>query len=239
MAADLPKGGEFNDRGSIFIVGLRIIQGGLILARDTGASCRQCRRENLKLFLKGDRCYGDKCAFERRPFPPGMHGQGRGGKLSDYQVQLREKQKVKRIYGVLERQFRRYYYMAEKQKGITGTNLLALLESRLDNAVYRMGFAGSRNQARQLIRHNHFTINGKKVNIPSCNLSAGDVVEVKESKRTLPVILEAMETIVRRGLPNWIELDKENFRGTVKSVPSRETITIPIQENLIVELYSK
>jgi small subunit ribosomal protein S4 len=209
------------------------------LARDTGASCRQCRRENLKLFLKGDRCYGDKCAFERRPFPPGMHGQGRGGKLSDYQVQLREKQKVKRIYGVLERQFRRYYYMAEKQKGITGTNLLALLESRLDNAVYRMGFAGSRNQARQLIRHNHFTINGKKVNIPSYNLSAGDIVEVKESKRKLPIILEAIETIVRRGLPNWIEVDKESFRGTIKSVPSRETITIPIQENLIVELYSK
>jgi small subunit ribosomal protein S4 len=209
------------------------------LARDTGASCRQCRRENLKLFLKGDRCYGDKCAFERRPFPPGMHGQGRGGKLSDYQVQLREKQKVKRIYGVLERQFRRYYYMAEKQKGITGTNLLALLESRLDNAVYRMGFAGSRNQARQLIRHNHFTINSKKVNIPSYNLSAGDIVEVKENKRKLPIIVEAMETIVRRGLPSWIEVDKENFRGIVKSVPSRETITIPIQENLIVELYSK
>jgi small subunit ribosomal protein S4 len=209
------------------------------LARDTGASCRQCRRENLKLFLKGDRCYGDKCAFERRPFPPGMHGQGRGGKLSDYQVQLREKQKVKRIYGVLERQFRRYYYMAEKQKGITGTNLLALLESRLDNTVYRMGFAGSRNQARQLIRHNHFTINGRKVNIPSYNLGAGDIVEVKENKRNLPVIVEAMETIVRRGLPNWIEVDKENFRGTVKSLPSRETITIPIQENLIVELYSK
>jgi len=209
------------------------------LARDTGASCRKCRRENLKLFLKGDRCYGDKCAFERRAFPPGMHGQGRGGKLSDYRGQLREKQKVKRIYGVLERQFRRYYYMAEKQKGITGTNLLALLESRLDNAVYRMGFAGSRNQARQLIRHNHFTINGKKVNIPSYNLSAGDIVEVKENKRKLAIIVEAIETIVRRGLPNWIEVDKENFRGTVKSVPSRETITIPIQENLIVELYSK
>lgn len=209
------------------------------MARETGASCRQCRRENLKLFLKGDRCYGDKCAFERRPFPPGMHGQGRGGKLSDYQIQLREKQKVRRIYGVLERQFRRYYYMAEKQKGITGTNLLVLLESRLDNAVYRMGFAGSRNQARQIIRHNHFTVNGKKANIPSYNLRVGDVVEVKESKRKLPIILEAMETIVRRGLPNWIEVDKENFKATMKSIPSRETITVPIQENLIVELYSK
>ena len=159
--------------------------------------------------------------------------------MSDYQVQLREKQKVKRIYGVLERQFRRYYYRAEKQKGITGTNLLALLESRLDNAVYRMGFAGSRNQARQLIRHNHFTINGKKVNIPSYGLSVGDVVEVRENKRNLPIIVEATETIVRRGLPNWIEVDKENFRGTVRNIPSRETITIPIQENLIVELYSK
>jgi len=168
-----------------------------------------------------------------------MHGQGRGGKLSDYQVQLREKQKVKRIYGLLEMQFRRYYEMAEKQKGITGTNLLALLESRLDNAVYRMGFASSRNQARQLIRHNHFTINSKKVNIPSFHLSTGDVVEVRENKRELPIIVEAMETIVRRGLPNWIEVDKESFRGTVKSIPSRENITIPIQENLIVELYSK
>ena len=209
------------------------------MARDTGASCRLCRRENLKLFLKGDRCYGDKCAFERRPFPPGMHGQGRGGKLSDYQVQLREKQKVKRMYGLLEMQFRRYYEMAEKQKGITGTNLLALLESRLDNAVYRMGFASSRSQARQLIRHNHFTINSKKVNIPSFHLSTGDVVEVRENKRKLPIIMEAMETIVRRGLPNWIEVDKESFRGTVKSIPSRENITIPVQENLIVELYSK
>jgi len=168
-----------------------------------------------------------------------MHGQGRGGKLSDYQVQLREKQKVKRMYGLLEMQFRRYYEMAEKQKGITGTNLLALLESRLDNAVYRMGFASSRNQARQLIRHNHFTVNSKKVNIPSFHLSTGDVVEVRENKRELPIIVEAMETIVRRGLPNWIEVDKESFRGTVKSIPSRENITIPVQENLIVELYSK
>jgi small subunit ribosomal protein S4 len=168
-----------------------------------------------------------------------MHGQGRGGKLSDYQVQLREKQKVKRIYGILERQFRRYYDMAEKQKGITGTNLLALLESRLDNVVYRMGFAGSRNQARQLVRHNHFAINGRKVNIPSYHVSPGDVIEVKEDKRKVPIIMEAMETIVRRGLPNWVEVEKDNFRGTAKSVPSRESITIPIQENLIVELYSK
>jgi small subunit ribosomal protein S4 len=209
------------------------------LARDTGASCRLCRRENMKLFLKGDRCYGDKCAFERRPYPPGMHGQGRGGKFSDYQLQLREKQKVKRLYGVLERQFRRYYELAEKQKGITGSNLLTMLECRVDNTVYRMGFASSRNQARQLIRHNHFLVNDKKVNIPSYQVKVGDVIEVRENKRKVPVILEAMETIVRRGFPNWIEVDKENFKGTLKALPSREDITIPIQENLIVELYSK
>jgi small subunit ribosomal protein S4 len=209
------------------------------LARDTGASCRLCRRENLKLFLKGDRCYGDKCAFERRPYPPGMHGQGRGGKFSDYQVQLREKQKVKRLYGVLERQFRRYYELAEKQKGITGSNLLMMLECRMDNAVYRMGFSSSRNQARQLIRHNHFLVNSKKVNIPSYQVKVGDVIEVRENKRKVPVILEAMETVVRRGFPNWIEVDRENFKGTLKALPSREDITIPIQENLIVELYSK
>jgi small subunit ribosomal protein S4 len=209
------------------------------LARDTGASCRLCRRENLKLFLKGDRCYGDKCAFERRPFPPGVHGQGRGGKFSDYQVQLREKQKVKRLYGVLERQFRRYYELAEKQKGITGSNLLMMLECRMDNAVYRMGFSSSRNQARQLIRHNHFLVNNKKVNIPSYQVKVGDVIEVRENKRKVSVILEAMETVIRRGFPNWIEVDRENFKGTLKALPSRENITIPIQENLIVELYSK
>jgi small subunit ribosomal protein S4 len=209
------------------------------LARDTRASCRLCRRENMKLFLKGDRCYGDKCAFERRPYPPGMHGQGRGGKFSDYQLQLREKQKVKRLYGVLERQFRRYYEAAEKQKGITGSNLLTMLECRVDNTVYRMGFASSRNQARQLIKHNHFLVNDKKVNIPSYQLKVGDVIEVRENKRKVPIVLEAMETVVRRGFPNWIEVDKDNFKGTLKALPSRGDLTIPIQENLIVELYSK
>jgi small subunit ribosomal protein S4 len=193
----------------------------------------------MKLFLKGDRCYGDKCAFERRPYPPGMHGQGRGGKFSDYQLQLREKQKVKRLYGVLERQFRRYYELAEKQKGITGSNLLTMLECRVDNTVYRMGFASSRNQARQLVKHNHFLVNDKKVNIPSYQVKVGDVIEVRENKRKVPVILEAMETVVRRGFPNWIEVDKDNLKGTLKALPSREDITIPIQENLIVELYSK
>jgi len=198
-----------------------------------------CRRENLKLFLKGDRCYGDKCAFERRPYPPGQHGQRRGGKYSDYQLQLREKQKVKRIYGVLERQFRRYYERAEKQKGITGTNLLMLLECRLDNMVYRMGFASSRTQARQLVRHSHFLVNKRKVNMPSFQVKVGDVVEVREGSRKLPVILEAMETVVRRGIPSWVEVDKENFRGTLKALPTREELTMPIQEQLIVELYSK
>lgn len=209
------------------------------MARETGASCRLCRRENLKLFLKGDRCYGDKCAYERRPYPPGQHGQRRGGKLSDYQLQLREKQKVKRIYGLLENQFRRYYELAEKQKGITGTNLLLLLECRLDNVMYRMGFASSREQARQLVRHNHVMVNNRRVNIPSFQVKVGDEVEIKEKSRKVPVILEAMETVARRGVPNWMELDKEKFRGIFKAFPNREDLTMPIQENLIVELYSK
>ena len=209
------------------------------MARYRGSVCRLCRRENLKLFLKGDRCYSDKCAFERRPYPPGQHGQRRGGKYSDYRLQLREKQKVKRIYGVLETQFRGYYRRAERQKGITGVNLLLLLERRLDNAVYRMGFASSRNQARQLVRHNHFLVNGKKVNIPSYLLKPGDVVEVREKSRSVPPIVEAMETVVRRGIPNWIEVEKEKFRGIFKALPSREDLTMPIQEQLIVELYSK
>ena len=209
------------------------------MARYTGSSCRQCRRENLKLFLKGDRCYGDKCAFERRPYAPGQHGQRRAGKFSDYQLQLREKQKVKRIYGVLEKQFRRYYYRAEKQKGITGTNLLILLECRLDNIIYRMGFAASRDQARQLIRHNHFMVGNRKVNIPSYQAKVGDIVQIRERSRKVASILEAMETVVRRGIPSWIELDKENFRGTLSAIPNREDLTMPIQENLIIELYSK
>jgi small subunit ribosomal protein S4 len=209
------------------------------LARYTESSCRLCRRENLKLFLKGDRCYGDKCAFERRPYPPGQHGQRRGGKLSDYRLQLREKQKVKRIYGVLEKQFRRYYYRAEKQKGITGTNLLILLECRLDNVVYRMGFGSSRKQARQLIRHKHFLVNERNVNIPSYQVTVGDEIQVKEASRTVAAISEALETVVRRGIPEWMDVDKENFKGTLKALPNREDLTMPIQEQLIVELYSK
>ncbi len=209
------------------------------MAKYTGSSCRLCRRENLKLFLKGDRCYSDKCAFERRPYAPGQHGQRRGGKLSDYRLQLREKQKVKRIYGILEKQFRRYYFLAEQQKGITGTNLLLLLECRLDNMVYRMGFTSSRKQARQLVRQNHFAVNGKKANIPSIQVKPGDYIEVKEGSRKVKQILDAMETVVRRGVPGWVNLEKDKYRGTLTSIPNREDLTMPIQEQLIVELYSK
>lgn len=209
------------------------------MARYNGSLCRLCRREDLKLFLKGDRCFGDKCAFERRPYAPGQHGQRRGRKFSDYRLQLREKQKVKRIYGVLEKQFRGYYYHAERQKGITGINLLMLLECRLDNVVYRMGFAASRNQARQLVRHSHFMVNNRKVNIPSYRVSPGDVVEVREKSRETKQILDAMETVVRRGIPSWMDLEKEKFRGVLKALPNREDLTMPIQEQLIVELYSK
>lgn len=209
------------------------------MARYTDSSCRLCRRENLKLFLKGDRCYGDKCAFERRAYPPGQHGQRRGGKLSDYSQQLREKQKVKRIYGTLEKQFKGYYHKADKKKGITGTNLLLMLECRLDNVVYRMGFAASRTQARQLVRHNHFLVNDKKVNIPSYQVKVGDVVSVKEKSRKVSQITESMETVVRRGVPGWMEMDKEAFKGTMNGLPNREDLTMPIEEQLIVELYSK
>jgi small subunit ribosomal protein S4 len=213
--------------------------GGKRVARYTEATCRLCRRENLKLFLKGDRCYTDKCAFERRSYAPGQHGQRRGGKISDYGVQLREKQKVKRIYGVLEKQFRKYYEKAERQKGITGTNLLIFLERRLDNVVYRMGFASSRNQGRQLVRHSHLTVNGRKINIPSYQVKIGDVIEVKDKSRKIPTVLEAIETVVRREMPSWLEVDGASFRGTVKEFPNREELTMPINEQLIVELYSK
>jgi small subunit ribosomal protein S4 len=209
------------------------------LARYNASSCRLCRRENLKLFLKGDRCYGDKCAFERRPYAPGQHGQRRGRKFSDYRLQLREKQKMKRIYGLLERQFRGYYFRAERQKGITGINLLMLLECRLDNLVYRCGFCSSRNQARQLVRHNHFLVNARKVNIPSYRVAPGDVIEISEKSRKVQQILDSMETVVRRGVPSWIELEKEKFRITLKARPNREDLTMPMQEQLVVELYSK
>jgi small subunit ribosomal protein S4 len=209
------------------------------LARNIGAACRRCRRENLKLYLKGDRCYSDKCSFERRAFGPGQHGQSRFKKQSDYAVQLREKQKVKDMYGMLESQFRLTFDKAERQKGVTGENLLVLLERRLDNTIFRLGFSSSRNQARQLVRHNHILVNGKKVNIPSFLVSEGDKISLKEKSRSNAVVNENLEAVVRRGVPSWLELDKDNYSGNVKALPNREEITMPIQEQLIVELYSK
>lgn len=208
------------------------------MAKYNDAKCRLCRREGTKLFLKGDRCFGDKCAYDRRPTAPGQAGKLRK-KLSDYAVQLREKQKVRRVYGVLEKQFFGYYTRADMQKGVTGANLLAMLERRLDNVVYRMGFANSRSQARQLVRHGLFTLNGKKVNIPSLQVRIGDTIEVQEKDRKVPVLAEAQEVIARRGLPAWLEVDGPNFKGVVKALPQREDITFPINEHLIVELYSK
>lgn len=208
------------------------------MARNTDSVCRQCRREGLKLFLKGDRCYTDKCAFERRSYAPGQHGLRRR-KFSDYGAQLREKQKVKRMYGVLEGQFRKYFKMAEKMKGVTGENLLLFLERRLDNMVYRMGFANSRSQARQLVRHNHFLINGRGTNIPSYLMKSGDLVAIKERSRKIKEIKESMEAVERRRVPEWLALEKDNFQARVVALPNREQITMPIQEQLIVELYSK
>jgi len=193
----------------------------------------------LKLFLKGDRCYGEKCSFERRGYAPGEHGQLRRKQQSDYGVQLREKQKLKRMYGLLEKQFRGYFEKADRKKGITGTNLLLYLERRLDNMVYRLGFANSRNEARQLVRHNHFMINGHKVNIPSYLVNIGDTIEITEDSKTNNKIVEAMETVARRGIPQWLELEQENFKGKVKVCTTREELTMPIQEQLVVELYSK
>ena len=208
------------------------------MARYIESACRLCRRENLKLYLKGERCYSDKCAFERRSYPPGQHGQGRV-KFSNYGVQLREKQKVKRMYGLVEKQFRNFFVKAERMKGITGINLLLLLERRLDNLVYRLGFANSRSEARQMVRHSHFLVQGKKVNIPSYLVRVGQVIELREKSRKIAKIGESLEGVARRGIPSWLELEKEQFRGRLVSLPSREDLTMPIKEQLIVELYSK
>ena len=208
------------------------------MARYTDSVCRICRREAMKLYLKGDRCYSDKCAYERRSYPPGQHGQARS-KLSGYGVQLREKQKIRRMYGILENQFKATFKEADRQKGITGTNLLVLLERRLDNAVYRFGFANSRAQARQIVRHNHFLVNGKKVNIPSYLIRPGDVVSVKEQSRQLGSINDALEALPRRGLLPWLEVDKTKYEGTFKAYPARDDMNLPVQEQLVVELYSK
>ena len=208
------------------------------MARYTGAVCRQCRREGLKLFLKGERCYTDKCAIERRNYPPGEHGQARP-KFSEYSVQLREKQKLRRIYGVLEGQFRRYFAMADRARGVTGETLLQLLERRLDNIVYRLGFATSRAEARQLVRHGHFRVNDRKVNVPSFQVKAGDVVSVRERSRKVTRIQEALELAQRRGVPEWLDVQAETFTGVVKALPARADLTMPINEKLVVELYSK
>lgn len=209
------------------------------MARYIGSKCRQCRRENAKLYLKGDRCYTDKCSFEKRNYPPGVFGQMKIKKLSNYGMQLREKQKVKRIYGLLEKQFKLNYLKADRMKGVVGENLLSLLERRLDNVVYRLGFANSRTQARQLVLHRFFNVNGRKVNIPSYLVKPNDVIELNEAGKNNPTIKDALEAVSRRVIPAWLELDQDNGRGYVRSKPSRSDVEYPIQEQLIIELYSK
>ena len=210
------------------------------MARYKESVCRLCRREKEKLFLKGDRCFKDRCAVDRRAYPPGEHGpKGKARKGSEYALQLREKQKVKRIYGLLERQFHGYFIKAERQKGITGENLLKLLERRLDNIIYRFGFAHSRNEARQLVRQGHFMVNNRKVNIPSYLVKADDVVELMDKSKKLLIIKDAVALAVNRGIPSWLELDEKKLKGIVKTIPSKEELNMPIQEQLIVELYSK
>jgi small subunit ribosomal protein S4 len=208
------------------------------MARYLGSACRLCRREGTKLFLKGDRCFTEKCAIEKRAYPPGMHGQGRT-RFSDFGVQLREKQKVKRMYGLLENQFRSTFARAARMKGRAGENLLILLERRLDNVVFRLGFATSRNEARQLVRHGHFDVDGRKASTPSIQVRSGQVVTVREKSKKVVRIAAALEALEGRAVPQWLEIDKENFAGTVKQMPAREDVTLPIEEQLIVEWYSR
>lgn len=200
--------------------------------------CRLCRRENLKLFLKGDRCYTDKCSFERRPYPPGQHGQSRL-KFSEFALQLREKQKTKRFYGVSEKQFVKYVQEASRSKELTGTALLKNLETRLDNVVYSLGYANSRREARQLVKHNHFLLNGKRANIPSILVNKGDVIEVSETSREMTKVQAAMQSVARRSVPAWLEADHGKFKGTVKDLPGRDDVTVAVEENMIVEYYSR
>ena len=209
------------------------------MARYKDSVCRLCRREGAKLFLKGERCIGEKCAFDKRSYPPGMHGQRKGKKPTDYGLQLREKQKARRIYGVMEKQFRNMFAKAERQKGVTGLNLLLFLERRLDNMVYRMGFASSRNEARQLVRHGHFLVNNKKVNIPSYLASVGDKISLLEKSRRIPCIISAMERFEENPKPSWLRVDRQNFGGEVVEYPTRGEMAVPVQEQLIVEFYSK
>ena len=200
--------------------------------------CKLCRRENMKLFLKGDRCYTDKCAFERRPYPPGQHGQSRL-KFSEFALQLREKQKAKRYYGLSEKQFRKYFHMADASKAITGTELLKTLELRLDNVVYTLGFANSRREARQLIGHNHFLVNGKRVNIASAIVKKGDVIEVAPKSKELATILSAIQAVTRRSVPSWLDANHAAFKGMIKDAPTRDEVTISVEESMIVEYYSR
>jgi small subunit ribosomal protein S4 len=209
------------------------------LARYIGAECKLCRREGVKLFLKGERCYKDKCAFERRSYAPGQHGQSRKAKVSEYSTQLREKQKLKRVFGVLERQFKNYFKKAEMAKGITGENLLQFLVRRLDNIVYEMGFASSRVQARQFVRHGHISVNSRRVNIPSYLVKSGDVIEVNGKSRQLEGIKAAVAAGEGRSIPKWLEVDRTNFKGSLVSLPTREEIMLPVSEHLVVELYSR
>ena len=208
------------------------------MARYIGPACKQCRRENMKLFLNGERCYTDKCSFDRRPYPPGMHGQRRS-KVTEFGVRMREKQKVRRIYGLLERQFAGYFEEADRLKGVTGTNLLGLLERRLDSVIYRLGFGATRTDARQLVRHKHVQVNGKPVNIPSFLVRPGDKVSIREASKPSARIAAALEVAARRELPEWLELDRDNLAGVVRMMPNREAITLPISEQLIVEFYSR
>jgi len=206
------------------------------LSRYVGPSCRLCRREGIKLFLKGERCYTEKCAIEKRNYPPGVHVETRG-KFLEYGLRLREKQRLRRMYGLSEKQFKRFFEMAERKQGITGTNFLILLERRIDNMVFRLGFATSRKEARQLVSHSHILVNGRKVSTPSFLVKAGDEISVKH--KDLPSVKNALESVVRRGIPSWIELDKDNMKGTIKLLPTRDDITMPIKEQLIVEYYSR
>ena len=208
------------------------------MAKYTGPVCRLCRREGVKLFLKGTRCMTEKCAIERRSYPPGQHGQGRQ-RLSEYSAQLREKQKLKRIYGLQERQFRGVFGKAERKTGVTGEHLLRLLECRLDNVVYRLGFAASRKEARQLVNHGHIFVNGRKTDVPACLVKAGDAIEVRQRSREMVPILAALEAADGRGIPGWLDLDRAAFKGTVRSLPTKEEISLPVNEQMVVELYSR
>ncbi|MBM3384190.1 MAG: 30S ribosomal protein S4 [Betaproteobacteria bacterium] len=209
------------------------------MARNTDAKCRQCRREGEKLFLKGEKCFTDKCAIERRGYAPGQHGQKSGARLSDYGKQLREKQKTRRIYGVLERQFRRVYAEATRSKGVTGERLLQLLETRLDNVAYRMGFGASRSEARQVVRHNGVMVNGKRVNIPSYQVRPGELIELSQQAKAQLRLKAAAEAAESRGVPEWLEVDAKGLKGTFKALPARTDLTSTINESLIIELYSK